>query len=122
MQHTDIIEARVIAHLARHLPCAVAAEVPEDFPDSAALVVVSRLGEQRTNHLRRARLAVQSYGATLLAAAALCEAAEQALVQLPAEDAGVTACRVETSYNFTDETTKRYRYQSVVHVSYYEEE
>lgn len=122
MTADQIIEARVIAHLARHMPgVTVAAEVPEDYPGGAALIVVSRLGEQRQNHLRRARLAVQSYGATLLDAAERCEAAEAALASLPAEDAGVTACRVETSYNFTDETTKRYRYQSIVHVSYYEE-
>lgn len=122
MTNSDIIEARVIACLANHLSCRVAAEVPEDFPADAALVVVSRLGERRENHLRRARLAVQSYGRSLLDAAARCEAAERALYALPAEDAGVSSCRVETSYNFTDETTKRYRYQSVVHVTYYEED
>ena len=54
MTNSDIIEARVIACLANHLSCRVAAEVPEDFPADAALVVVSRLGERRENHLRRA--------------------------------------------------------------------
>ena len=121
MDASKIIEARVIAHLAANLTgCTVAAEVPEDYTD--ALIVVSRVGEQVDNHLRRTRLAVQCYGATMLDAAARCEDAVGALMTLPANDAGVTALRVETTYNWTDETTKRYRYQAVVHVSYYEEE
>lgn len=122
MTGNQVIEARVIAHLSRVLACPVAAEVPEDLPADGALAVVSRLGGQDGDHIRRARLAVQTYGATLLDAALLCEDAVSALKSLPASDAGVSGCRVETSYNFTDETTKRYRYQIIVHVTYYEEE
>lgn len=117
-----LIEARVIAHLSGQMPgCTVAAEVPEDFPDDGALVVVEKVGESVVNRLRQARLAVQSYGDTLLHAAERNEAALSALASLAADPA-VSACRVETSYNFSDEVRKRYRYQAVVHVSYYEEE
>lgn len=114
-----LIEARVIAHLAAALTgVTVAGEVPEDFPDNGALVVVEKVGESVTNHLRHARLAVQSYGDTLLHAAERNEAVLSALESLT-ESPAVSACRVETSYNFTDETRKRYRYQAVVHVTYY---
>ena len=116
-----LIETRVIAHLSALLDgCAVAAEVPEDFPDDGALVVVEKVGESVVNRIRQARLAVQSYGDTLLHAAERNEAALAALSSLT-DDPVVTACRPETSYNFSDEVRKRYRYQAVVHVSYYEE-
>ena len=116
-----LIESNVIAHLSRHMTdCLVCAEVPEDYPADGALVVVSRLGGGNTNHLRTARLAIQTYGASLLDAATRCEAAIAAMETLPAEDECVTAVRIDTSYNFTDETTKRYRYQCVLYVTYYD--
>ena len=117
-----LIESRVIARLAGQMPgVLVCAEVPEDFPADAALVVVERLGVSETDRLRRARLAVQSYGLTLLDAAERNEAALLALKTLT-DDPAVSACRVESSYNFTDEARKRYRYQAVVHVTYYNDE
>lgn len=117
-----LIEARVIAHLTACMTgCLVAAEVPETFPANAALVIVSRLGGGTENKIRRARLAVQSYGKTLLEAAERNEAAISALSTLTA-DPVVSACRVETSYIFSDEARKRPRYQSIVHVTYYETE
>ena len=117
-----LIEARVIAHLTACMTgCLVAAEVPEIFPADAALVIVSRLGGGTENRIRRARLAVQSYGTTLYDAAARNEAAIQALATLT-NDSAVSACRIETSYIFSDEARKRPRYQSIVHVTYYETE
>ena len=117
-----LIEARVIAYLTANLQGVdVKGEVPEDFPDDGALVIVEKVGESVSNHLRRARLAVQSYGDTLLHAGERNEAVLAALESLPAASPAVSSCRVETSYNFTDEVRKRYRYQAIVHVSYYEE-
>ena len=112
----------MIAFLSANITgCNVAAEMPEDYPDDGALVTVEKVGESVLNRIRTARLAVQSYGDTLLHAAERNEAVLTALEDLTL-DPVVSACRVETTYNFSDEVRKRYRYQAVVHVSYYYEE
>lgn len=116
-----LIESHIIAHLAAKMTgCLICAEVPEDYPADGALVVVSRLGGGNTNHLRTARIAIQTYGASLLDAATRCETALGYMLELPADDPCVTAVHIDTSYNWTDETTKRYRYQSVMYVTYYD--
>ena len=43
----------------------------------------------------------------------------EAMLALPKLDR-VAACRLERDYNFTDTETKKYRYQAVFAVTYYE--
>ena len=80
---------------------------------------LEKTGSSRQNYIRRATLAVQSYAPTLLLAAQLDDRVIEAMLALPKLDR-VAACRLERDYNFTDTETKKYRYQAVFAVTYYE--
>ncbi|MBQ6359369.1 MAG: hypothetical protein IJI97_10565 [Clostridia bacterium] len=112
-----MIEKTVLDWLGEQLTAPVYAEVPEGPPD--AFVVVERTASGRTDRLRTATVAVQAYGASLYDAAALCEqviAAMDGLASLPR----VSACRLQSAYNWPDTRTKRRRYQAVFDIYYQE--
>lgn len=111
-----MIEEKVIAYLANDLRLPVYAEVPE--ANSGSFVVVEKTGSGRVNRLDSATLAVQSYADTLAAAAALNETVKASMFDMIAEDS-VSSVRLNSDYNFTDTSTKRYRYQAVFVVTYY---
>lgn len=114
-----LIETLVISHLSGQLPgVSVVAEVPEEYTGEA-LVVVEKTADARNNRVMRATFALQSYGGTLLDAATLSRRVRSAMDSL-VERSEVSACRFETDYNWTDETRKRYRYQAIYHITYYD--
>lgn len=81
--------------------------------------VIERTGGGAENQIRRATVAIRSYGASLYDAAALDEqvvAAMERLAELPQ----VGACDLNDDYNYTDTTKKEYRYQAVFDVVYYD--
>lgn len=111
-----MIEATVISYLASALSVPVSAELPATLP--ASFAVVEKTGGSEANHIRDATIAVQSYAPTLFEAAQLNEAvlaAMKGLVTLPS----VSRCTLNTSYNFTDPSTKQYRYQAVFDITHY---
>ena len=112
-----MIETTVLDYLRDRLGVPVTMEVPEGA--SGTFVVLEKTGSSRQNYIRRATLAVQSYAPTLLQAAQLDDAVIEAMLALPKLDR-VAACRLERDYNFTDTETKKYRYQAVFAVTYYE--
>lgn len=112
-----MIETTVLDYLRDRLGVPVTMEVPEGA--SGTFVVLEKTGSSRQNYIRRATLAVQSYAPTLLLAAQLDDRMIEAMLALPKLDR-VAACRLERDYNFTDTETKKYRYQAVFAVTYYE--
>ena len=111
-----MIEATVISYLASALSVPVGAELPAMLP--ASFVIVEKTGGGEANHIRDATIAVQSYAPTLFEAAQLNETvltAMAGLVALPS----ISRCNLNTSYNFTDPTTKQYRYQAVFDIVHY---
>ncbi|WP_294709969.1 hypothetical protein [uncultured Gemmiger sp.] len=112
-----MIETTVLDYLRDRLGVPVTMEVPEGA--SGTFVVLEKTGSSRQNYIRRATLAVQSYAPTLLLAAQLDDRVIEAMLALPKLDR-VAACRLERNYNFTDTETKKYRYQAVFAVTYYE--
>jgi len=95
-------------------------EIPaQNIP--AAFIVVERTGGGETNHIRNATVAVQSYASTLLRAAQLNDNVISEMLDMITQP---RVCRVDlnSSYNFTDTASKRYRYQSVFDIVYYEKE
>ena len=112
-----MIETTVLDYLRDRLGVPVTMEVPEGA--SGIFVVLEKTGSSRQNYIRRATLAVQSYAPTLLLAAQLDDRVIEAMLALPKLDR-VAACRLERDYNFTDTETKKYRYQAVFAVTYYE--
>lgn len=96
----------------------VSMEVPEQ-PTPPRYVVIEKTGSSKINHIPTANIAVQSCATTLLEAATLNEKVKAAMENITTL-AAVGACRLDTDYNFTDTTTKTYRYQAVFRIIYME--
>ena len=110
-----MIETIVLDYLSSVLPEPCSLEVPERPP--ARFVVLEKTGSSRENYINTASFAVQSYAPSLFEAAELNErvkAAMDDLIQLP----DIISSDLDSDYNFTDTSTKRYRYQAVYDIIY----
>lgn len=110
-----MIETTILDYLsaALRVPCYM--ETPFDVPSS--YVRIQKTGSGRQNHIQNATLALQSIAPTLLEAAQLNEAVKAAMDAMQPGD-GVFAAELNSDYEFTDTTTKQYRYQAVYDVYY----
>ncbi len=111
-----MIEKILLDYLTQELEVPVYMEVPEEMPES--FVGMEKTGSGRKNLIDRATIAVQSYGPTLYDAAQLNEGVKAVM-----DDAigltGVSASRLNSDYNYTDQSVKKYRYQAVYDVYYH---
>jgi hypothetical protein len=113
-----MIETIVLAHLKTALDTDnVFMEVPRDNLPTR-FVVVEKTGGDRENHINEATFAVQSYAESLYEAAILNELTKAAMDSL-VEEEEVSRSDYQTDYNFTDTSTKRYRYQAVYDITHY---
>lgn len=111
-----MIETTILTHL-QGAGITAYTEIPEGG-GTPPFVVIERTGGGEENHIRKAMVAIQSYGASMYAAAQLNEQVLVAMDGLPAL-ASVASCRLNSDYNFTDTTKKIYRYQAVFDIVYY---
>lgn len=111
-----MIEKIVLDHLSTVLSVPVYLEIPENPPNN--FVLVEKTGSSRANQVNRATLAVQSWAKTMMTAAELNEQVKTAMEGLDDLDS-VSACRLNSDYNFTDTMTKYYRYQAVFDLVFY---
>jgi hypothetical protein len=111
-----MIEETVLNYLSKKLSVPVSMEVPEKPP--AAFCVVEKTGSGRDNRINSATFAVQSYGSTLYQAAELNERAKAAMDDL-VELNEIARADLNSDYNFTDSSTKRYRYQAIYDITHY---
>lgn len=111
-----MIEQTVLDFLASALTAPAYAEVPPNPPGT--FVVVEKTGSGITNCIQRSTLAVQSYAPSLNQAAELNERVKAAMAQAAALPE-MCAVRLNSDYNFTDTTIKRYRYQAVFDLTHY---
>jgi len=112
-----MIEKIILDHLTGAGLAAVM-EVPEGGL-TPPCCVIERTGGGIENQIRRATVAIQSYGASLYDAAALNEQVIAAMERLP-ELPQIGACDLNSDYNYTDTTKREYRYQAVFDVVYYD--
>ena len=112
-----MIEKIVIDYLHDQLDVDVKAEVPADY-FGGDLCVVELLGSSREDRLPGAVVAVQSFGASLLAAAELSDRVVEAMLGITSLDS-VSFCGLNSAYNFTDEETGRYRHQAIFELNWY---
>ena len=110
-----MIELIICEYLASKLDGRVLPEKP-DRP-YGRMVFVERTGG-RGRFLRETTIAIQSYGTSLYEAAVLNEEVLEAMQGLIERDE-VTKVTLNSNYNFTDTTTKEYRYQAVFDVVHY---
>ena len=65
--------------------------------------------------IEQATIAIQSYGSSLLEACKLNDQVKQAMRNIVALNE-VSDCSLNSDYNYTDQDTKRYRYQAIFNV------
>lgn len=112
-----IIEQRVRDYLAANTGKTVVLEYPER--PEASFILAARTGGGG-EFVRRATFAIQSYAAALADAAELNETVKKVMSRFAAE-INISACRLNSDYEFTDTSKKRYRYQAVYEIYYMED-
>lgn len=115
-----MIEITVKNFLESKLSVPVLMEVPKD--KASQFVIIEKTGGAQTNHIPSSILTIQSYGPSMYEAAALNEEVKKWMVDgvdgLISLDE-IVSVELNSDYNFTDETTKRYRYQAVYDIIHY---
>lgn len=117
-----MIEAKVINWLIANGLTAYGEEPKNEYPNENmsrdSFLVVQKVGGGMSNRIRRATIAVQSYAPTLAECAELNEAVITVMENI-IELADITACRLNSDYEFSKTSTKQPRYQAVFEVYYY---
>jgi hypothetical protein len=112
-----MIEITVREFLLKKLvSCPVFMEEPEEIPPR--YIILEKVGGGKSNGLKSATIAIQSYGASLEDAAMLNEEVKEALEDIDNQDP-ISSAELNSDYNFTDTETHRYRYQAVYDIIYY---
>lgn len=111
-----MIELIIKKFLDGHLSVPSFFEHQKELPSSYVLIEKTSSGKE--NHLKSSTFAFQSYAESMFDAATLNEevkAAVESMIELN-EISGV---QLNSDYNFTDITTKKYRYQAVFDINHY---
>lgn len=111
-----MIEKTILDYLKTKLTVPVYMEEPVDAPGS--FVLIEKTGSGRENYIQASTFAFQSYAESLYEAALLNETLKNVIDSLIVLD-DIGQVRLNSDYNFTDTTTKRYRYQAVYDITHY---
>ncbi|MBQ1293698.1 MAG: hypothetical protein IIY21_06640 [Clostridiales bacterium] len=112
-----MIEEILYEYLGDSLSAPVYLEIPKDYP--SRFYVIEKTGGAQVNHIKSATVAIKSYGESMYDAANMNEELKDAMLYGLAELAQIASVRLNSDYNFTDTTTKQYRYQAVFDIRYY---
>lgn len=91
-------------------------ERPANKPSS--YVLIEKIGGGEDNHIKHSTLAIQSIGKTLYDAASLNESIKDFMRGAISLDE-VAKVEINSDYNYTDTSTKEYRYQAVFDLIHY---
>lgn len=97
------------------VPCCL--ERPAYCPE--AWVLLERTGGSKTNYLSTATMAVQSYAPSLYGAASLNRTVKAAM-ERAVDLTNVFSVRLNSDYNYSNQSFKGYRYQAVFNITYKE--
>lgn len=113
-----MIEATIIGYLSGKTAAGsdVYAEIPKSQPST--YIVIEKTGSSTDDHIPTATIAIRSIAPTMLAAISLNDQVKAAMENIVELDE-VCACSLNSDYNFTDSTSKQYRYQAVFQVTHY---
>lgn len=111
----EVIEVYLVEYLANELGIDVYGQ--EEDATEESCVVVEKLGSYVENYCRHATIALRSYGATLLDSAKLNERVKYAMDSI-IKKPEISSSKLNSDYNYTDTTTKRYRYQAIYDLTY----
>ena len=91
-------------------------ELPNNPPSKIVIIEKTTGGEE--NHIKTATLAIQSYGERMLDVITLNEKIKDVMSNIITLNE-ICKCKLNSDYNYTDTTTKKYRYQAVFDIYYY---
>ncbi len=111
-----MIEEIIRDFLESKLNVPVVLEHFENEPDS--FVIFEKTGSSERNKLGGSMLIIQSYGKSLYEASKLNEELKKAMKKLNTLN-DIVSVKLNSDYNYTDTTTKKYRYQAVYDIKHY---
>lgn len=111
-----MIELVILNHLKQVLNVGVYLESPDPAPEK--YVLFEKTGSGSVNRLSSSTFAFQSCANSIYEAAALNEKVKEAVEELITLDE-IGKVKLNSDYNFTDTTTKKYRYQAVYDIYHY---
>lgn len=115
-----MIEKVLANKLGGLIDCPVFFEIPgKDCPER--FVLVEKTGSSAEDSFYESTIAVQSYAGSMQGAAELNDLVKRTMLTDVPDGDYITSVLLNSDYNFTDKSTKRYRYQAVFGVSHYEE-
>lgn len=92
-------------------------EIPKTVPDRFYLI--EKTGTSTNDKISSATVAIQSYAETLYDAMSLNEDLKTAMLEGLVFLDSISGVYLNSDYNYTDTTTKRYRYQAVFDITYF---
>ena len=110
-----MIELIIKEYLDKNIDVPVYLQEQESMPESFILFEKTSSGQR--NKINTATFAFQSYGKSMYEAAELNDRLKIAIFNMVELDE-IGAVKLNSDYNFTDTTTKRYRYQAVFNITY----
>lgn len=114
-----MIEAIVISYLEQETGIPTYAERPKN-PD-AEYLLIERTGSGESDLIQKVTIAVQSYADSMYRAAEINELVEKTMKGITDLE-NISKCTKNSSYNYTDTESKKYRYQAVFNLTYTEGE
>lgn len=111
------IEELLIAYLSDNVDVGVFAERPKSSELPSSYILIEKLGGGEENHVRTANIAIQSIAPTLLEAIKLNEQVISIMPKMYGYP-NIVSVAYNTDYNFTDTSTKEYKYQALYDIKY----
>ncbi len=111
-----MIEKILLDYLGECLSAPVYTEEHGQMPER--YVLIDKTGGGGSFYLKEATIAIQSYGKSLYEAAALNEQVKEKMNNIIELD-DISKCSLNSDYEYTDTTRKKYRYQAVFDLVYF---
>ena len=112
-----MIEEILYNYLGDSLSAPVYLEIPKDYPST--FFVIEKTGGAWVNHIKSATVAIKSYAQSMYDAAEMNEELKAVMLNDILELPEIASVKLNSDYNFTDTTTKQYRYQAVFDIKHY---
>ena len=113
-----MIELVLYNYLLSNLSSPVFMEIPKTNIPSK-FYVIEKTGGSEENHIFSSTFAIKSYAGTLFDAAKLNDDLKAVMLDGLITRPEIASVDLNSDYNFTDTTTKKYRYQAVFDIVHY---
>lgn len=112
-----MIEITVLDYLKKELDVDVLMEHKPDM--SKEYVLIEKIGSSRENYIEHATIALKSVSDSLYGAAKLNEEVKKRMEDIVKLNQ-ISKSKLNSDYDFTDPTTKKYRYQAIYDLVYFD--